>query len=70
VENSSLRPRKVIHTNGFRLNGHFYIILPATLTGAGDFMDLGREVLTRLQLQPTHSVLEEPEQQPAVAPLG
>src|SRR4029434_7135322 len=39
-------------------------------TVARDFMDLGREVLTRLQLQPTHSVLEEPEQQPAVAPLG
>jgi hypothetical protein len=31
VENSSLLPRKVIHTNGFRLSGHFYIILPATL---------------------------------------
>jgi cellulose biosynthesis protein BcsQ len=39
-------------------------------TGARDFMDLGREVLARLQLQPTPSVLEEPEQQLDVAPLG
>jgi chromosome partitioning protein len=39
-------------------------------TGARDFMDLGREVLARLQLQPTPSALEEPEQQSAVASLG
>lgn len=39
-------------------------------TGARDFMDLGREVLARLQLQPTPSALEEPEQPSAVAPLG
>jgi len=26
-----LLPRKVLHTNGFRLSVHFYIILPATL---------------------------------------
>jgi chromosome partitioning protein len=39
-------------------------------TGARDFMDLGREVLARLQLQPTPAVLEEPEQQSAVASLG
>ena len=39
-------------------------------TGARDFMDLGREVLARLQLQPTPTALEEPEQQLAVAPLG
>jgi cellulose biosynthesis protein BcsQ len=38
-------------------------------TGARDFMDLGREVLARLQLQPTPSALEEPEPQPAVALL-
>jgi hypothetical protein len=31
VENSLLLPRKVLHTNGFRLSVHFYIILPATL---------------------------------------
>ena len=31
VENSFLLPRKVLHTNEFRLSGHFYIILPATL---------------------------------------
>jgi len=31
VENSFLLPRKVLHTNGFRLSVHFYIILPATL---------------------------------------
>jgi hypothetical protein len=31
VENSLSLPRKVLHTKGFRLNGHFYIILPATL---------------------------------------
>ena len=39
-------------------------------TGARDFMDLGREVLARLQLQPTLSALEEPEPQPAIASLG
>ena len=33
VENSLLLPRKVLHTNGFRLSVHFYIILPATLGG-------------------------------------
>jgi hypothetical protein len=31
VENSLLLPRKVLHTNEFRLSGHFYIILPATV---------------------------------------
>jgi hypothetical protein len=31
VENSLSLPRKVLHTNRFRLNGHFYIVLPATL---------------------------------------
>jgi hypothetical protein len=31
VENSVSLSRKVLHTNGFRLNGHFYIVLPATL---------------------------------------
>src|SRR5262244_1667893 len=35
-------------------------------TGARDFMDLGREVLARLQLQPTPSALEESEQKPTV----
>ena len=30
-ENSLSLPRKVLHTNGFRLSGHFYISLPATL---------------------------------------
>jgi hypothetical protein len=34
VENSLLLPRKVLHTNGFRLSVHFYIILPATLLEA------------------------------------
>jgi chromosome partitioning protein len=38
--------------------------------GARDFMDLGREILTRLQLQPTPSAFEEQEQQLTVAPLG
>jgi hypothetical protein len=33
-------------------------------------MDLGREVLARLQLQSTPAALEEPEQQSAVASLG
>jgi len=37
--------------------------------GARDFMELGREVLSRLQLQPTSSSTEEHEDQPAVAPL-
>jgi len=32
VENSFLLPRKALHTSGFRLSGHFYIILPATLS--------------------------------------
>src|SRR5215510_3931462 len=32
VENSLLLPRKVLHTNGFRLSVHFYIILSATLS--------------------------------------
>jgi hypothetical protein len=32
VENSLSLSRKVIHTKGFRLSGHFYITLPATLT--------------------------------------
>jgi hypothetical protein len=27
-----LLPRKMLHTNGFRLSVHFYIILPATLS--------------------------------------
>ena len=31
VENALSLPREVLHTNGFRLSGHFYIILPATL---------------------------------------
>ena len=31
MENSFVLPRKVLHTNGFRLSVHFYIILPATL---------------------------------------
>jgi len=31
VENSLSLPHKVLHTNGFRLSVHFYIILPATL---------------------------------------
>ena len=31
VENFFLLSRKVLHTNGFRLSVHFYIILPATL---------------------------------------
>ena len=38
--------------------------------GARDFMDLGREVLARLQLQPTPSALKEQEQVAAPAPLG
>ena len=38
-------------------------------TGARDFMALGREVLARLQLQPTSSPVEEPATHPAVAPL-
>jgi chromosome partitioning protein len=37
--------------------------------GARDFMELGREVLARLQLQPTSSSTEEHDNQPAVAPL-
>jgi chromosome partitioning protein len=32
--------------------------------GARDFMDLGREVLTRLQLQPSSSLSEEHENEP------
>jgi hypothetical protein len=31
VENSFLLLRKMLHTNGFRLSVHFYIVLPATL---------------------------------------
>ena len=36
--------------------------------GARDFMELGREVLARLQIHPTSSPTEEPDNQPAVAP--
>jgi chromosome partitioning protein len=37
--------------------------------GARDFMELGREVLARLRLQPESSPAEEQENHPAVAPL-
>ena len=37
--------------------------------GARDFMELGREVLARLQLQPTVSRGEELEDQPAATPV-
>lgn len=37
--------------------------------GARDFMELGREVLARLRLQPESSPVEEQENSPAVAPL-
>jgi chromosome partitioning protein len=37
--------------------------------GARDFMELGREVLARLRLQPASSPAEEQENSPAVAPL-
>ena len=33
VGNPLLLPRKVLHTDGFHLSGHFYIISTATLSG-------------------------------------
>ena len=66
VENSLSLPRKVLHTNRFRLNGHFYIVLPATLYGRSPAIlsaDLGYTTLQPpvMGIRPHRGIIEHKE---------